>query len=118
MPPRSDPTERAPGEPGEEEDMRNALPTSTEFIVLQLLRDNPKGRYGLELVKESDGKLKRGTVYVILSRLEDKGFVESRVSKNAVHPGMPRPKYVLTGEGVRALQAMHAVQALLQGAPA
>ena len=31
--------------------------------------------YGLELVTESEGALKRGTVYVTLGRLEEKGYV-------------------------------------------
>jgi hypothetical protein len=35
-------------------------------------------RFGLELVEQSAGGLKRGSVYVILSRMEAKGFVTSR----------------------------------------
>ena len=37
-----------------------------------------KERYGLELVDAANGALKRGSVYVILARMEEKGFVESR----------------------------------------
>ena len=48
----------------------------TESLVMELLRG--RERYGLELVDASDGALKRGSVYVILARMEEKGFVESR----------------------------------------
>ena len=34
--------------------------------------------YGLDLVAESRGKLKRGSVYVTLGRMEQKGLVRSR----------------------------------------
>ncbi|RUW80448.1 PadR family transcriptional regulator [Mesorhizobium sp. M2A.F.Ca.ET.067.02.1.1] len=46
-----------------------------EFEILSLLRS--KEMYGLELVKESN-MLKRGTVYVTLERMSDKGYVRSR----------------------------------------
>jgi DNA-binding PadR family transcriptional regulator len=48
----------------------------TESLVMELLRG--RERYGLELVERSNGALKRGSVYVILARMEEKGFVESR----------------------------------------
>ena len=48
----------------------------TESLVMDLLRGGD--RYGLELVDASDGALKRGSVYVILARMEEKGFVDSR----------------------------------------
>ena len=35
--------------------------------------------YGLELVAESDGALKRGTVYVTLGRMEEKGWLVAEV---------------------------------------
>jgi DNA-binding PadR family transcriptional regulator len=48
----------------------------TESEVMELLRG--RERYGLELVDASGGALKRGSVYVILARMEEKGFVDSR----------------------------------------
>ena len=48
----------------------------TESLVMELLRG--RERYGLELVDASGGTLKRGSVYVILARMEEKGFVDSR----------------------------------------
>ena len=85
--------------------MTNPFAAATELLVLRLLRDEPKGMYGLELVSASDGRLKRGTVYVTLGRLEEKGFVQSRVDKGTTHSGLPRPRYTLTALGERALAA-------------
>ena len=48
----------------------------TESLVMELLRG--RERYGLELVDASGTALKRGSVYVILARMEEKGFVDSR----------------------------------------
>lgn len=33
---------------------------------------------GLQMVKQSGGRLKRGTVYVLLGRMEDEGLLYSR----------------------------------------
>lgn len=81
-----------------------------ERIVLEMLI----GRgplYGLELVEGSDGQLARGTVYVTLSRMADKGYLESYGEEApAGHRGPPRRKYKVTGKGARALQASdHAI---------
>ena len=62
--------------------------------------------YGLELVKGSEGQLARGTVYVTLSRMGDKGYIESfEEDAPAGHRGPPRRKYRVTGVGARALRA-------------
>ena len=37
--------------------------------------------FGLQLVEQSNGGLKRGTVYVTLGRMQDKGYVESRTEE-------------------------------------
>ena len=56
-------------------DLRLPSMSPTESLVMDLLRSGD--RYGLELVDASDGALKRGSVYVILARMEEKGFVDS-----------------------------------------
>jgi PadR family transcriptional regulator, regulatory protein PadR len=74
-----------------------------EAEVLRLLIS--KGEmYGLELVNNST-ELKRGTVYVTLGRMEDKGYVTSM--KEDVQPGdgPPRRCYSATGLGQRAYHA-------------
>jgi DNA-binding PadR family transcriptional regulator len=55
------------------------LPTlsAKEAVVLQLLV-SANEMYGLELVAASNRRLKRGTVYVTLGRMEEKGYVTSR----------------------------------------
>jgi DNA-binding PadR family transcriptional regulator len=84
----------------------NSFASDKELLVLTLLRDAPKGLYGLELVKESGDRLKRGTVYVTLARLEDKGLIRSRTpATTGGHSGLPRPHYTLTAEGRKALDA-------------
>lgn len=47
------------------------------IICLSLLQHaGPEGAYGLDLVKDSKGILSRGSVYVLLSQLQDEGVVE------------------------------------------
>ncbi|MFI4869433.1 MAG: PadR family transcriptional regulator [Steroidobacterales bacterium] len=81
------------------------FPSNTELLILGLLRDRPGGMYGLELVEASGGALKRGTVYVTLSRMEDKGFIKSRLPKKSDHAGLPRPHYSIAAPGQRCLEA-------------
>jgi DNA-binding PadR family transcriptional regulator len=83
----------------------NPFAATKELLVLSLLRDEPMGLYGLEIVKASNGRLQRGTVYVTLGRLEEKGYVKSAVNRKPDHPGLPRPRYSLTGQGRRVLEA-------------
>ena len=52
-----------------------------EALILDLLRGGEM--YGLELVTSSDGALKRGTVYVTLGRMEEKGLIVSRIGDEA-----------------------------------
>ena len=92
------------------------LPSGMELIVLELLASNRK-MYGLELVKASDS-LKRGTVYVLLNRMEDKGYVRSRQVKEEGASGMPKRLYEITGLGERALAAWQHAQAVFADAPA
>lgn len=78
--------------------------SSTESLIVELLRDGE--RYGLELVDASDGRLKRGTVYVTLSRMETKGFVTSRQEEprpGAI--GLPRRLYCVTPYGLKVCEA-------------
>jgi DNA-binding PadR family transcriptional regulator len=61
--------------------------------------------YGLELVAKSDGQLKRGTVYVTLGRMEEKGFIRSMRGVAPASGGLPRPRYSITAEGRNLLAA-------------
>jgi PadR family transcriptional regulator, regulatory protein PadR len=85
-------------------DLRLPSVSGTESLVLELLRDGE--RYGLELVEASRGRLKRGTVYVTLGRMERKGFVESRQEAQAPGAiGLPRRVYTATAYGLKVLEA-------------
>jgi len=55
--------------------------------------------YGLELVKASRGRLKRGGIYVTLVRMEEKGLVTSGLAESG------RRRYRPTALGARALVA-------------
>lgn len=91
------------------------LPSPTEYQIMQLLIARGE-RYGLQLVKDSDGKLKRGTVYVTLGRMEDKGLVESREEESTPdYIGIPRRLYKVTGLGVRASRKFEGMQLVLNG---
>jgi DNA-binding PadR family transcriptional regulator len=83
----------------------------TESLVMEQLGGGE--RYGLELVDASGGALKRGSVYVILARMEEKGFVDSRQEERVPGAsGLPRRLYRATPYGVK----VHAAFALLREA--
>lgn len=74
-----------------------------ETLILNLLSVSQE-MYGLEMVEASRGKLKRGTVYVTLNRMQDKGYITSK-EVEAVGRGPARCVYRLTGHGARVLAA-------------
>jgi len=80
--------------------------SSKEQVILDLLIGQPTGMYGLALVGASCGRLKRGTVYVTLARMEDKGLVTSvREDAPVDAGGLPRRLYMPTALGRRMLKA-------------
>lgn len=94
-------------------------PAGKETIVLRLLRDDPGGLYGLQLVEKSGGKLTRGGIYVTLDRMQGKGFIKASIPKQAdEHSGLPRPIYKITALGQRALEAAELMKAAFAGARA
>ena len=85
-----------------------------EALILELLVARGE-MYGLELVEASGGALKRGTVYVTLSRMADKGYVESRQVKEEGEAGLPRRVFQATGFGVRVLRARDLAALVMRG---
>ena len=78
--------------------------SAKESLILELLVQD-KEMYGLELVSASRRRLKRGTVYVTLGRMEDKGYVVSRLESAPSHAGgLPRRVYKSTPLGRRVLR--------------
>lgn len=73
-----------------------------EMILLKLLSEKPM--YGYQLVSTLEAKggeqftIKEGTLYPVLYRLEDDGFIEARWE--TLERGVPRKYYSLTGAGI------------------
>ena len=86
--------------------MGTRLPSisAIEALIVDLLGSGE--RFGLDLVDSSDGRLKRGTIYVTLSRMESKGFLESRQeARDPAAGGLPRRLYCVTAYGARVRAA-------------
>lgn len=76
-----------------------------QYEIMKLLIEHGE-QYGQELVSRSDGALSRGTIYVTLSRMEEKGFVTSRKEDRAPGAiGLPRVLYKMTGLGKGVTEA-------------
>lgn len=76
-----------------------------ERLILELLASGGP-MYGLQLVDQAGGALKRGTVYVTLGRMEAKGLVASEQEPQPPGAiGLPRRTYRITGLGERMLRA-------------
>ena len=83
--------------------------SGTESLLLDLLEG--RERFGLELVERSGGAVKRGSVYVLLARMEAKGFVESRQEERAPGAiGLPRRMYRATSYGLKVRDAYRMLQ--------
>lgn len=89
--------------------------STTQLLILELLQ-RLGDLYGLQLVAESDGRLKRGTVYVTLSRMADKGWIVARRDgAEGEHSGLPRPRYRITAKGKHALAAQQVWALAMKG---
>jgi DNA-binding PadR family transcriptional regulator len=92
--------------------IEDMLLTVREYCVLRQLLGQEK--YGLEIVADSDGLIKRGSAYVLLGRMEAKGLIEGREEPPPPgRSGPPRRVYKITGGGARTLAAHEAGQAIL-----
>lgn len=85
-----------------------------EQRILQLLISNGE-MYGLEMVK-ADSALKRGTIYVTLGRMADKGYVESRQVKEEGRPGLPKRVFRASALGARVYDAWQIAHAAIKEA--
>ena len=78
--------------------------SAKELLVLELLVGQQE-MYGLQLVAASKRRLKRGTVYVTLGRMEEKGYITSRIDEAPpATGGLPRRLYQPTALGRRVLR--------------
>jgi DNA-binding PadR family transcriptional regulator len=89
-----------------------------EALILELLVQQ-RGMYGLELVAASGKRLKRGTVYVTLGRMEEKGYIVSRLEPAPPDAGgLPRRVYEASAFGRRVLGAWTQMARRLMPEPA
>ncbi len=85
-----------------------------ERAILEMLIVSGRDFYGLEMVEASGGDLKRGTIYVTLQRMQEKGLVDSKPEpRTAPEIGIPRRLYSVTGYGERVYRAYQAAQSVL-----
>jgi PadR family transcriptional regulator, regulatory protein PadR len=87
--------------------VKEVLPrlSAGERLIVELLAHHGE-LFGLQMVEQSHGQLKRGTVYVTLGRMQEKGYLESRqeaMPEGAI--GLPRRLYRPTGLALRVLAA-------------
>jgi DNA-binding PadR family transcriptional regulator len=98
--------------------VKSELPrlSPTERLILDLLAGDEM--FGLQLVGASRGALKRGTVYVTLGRMQEKGYVESWTEHQAPGAiGLPRRLYRPTAYGLRVLEAWAAAARTMKRRP-
>lgn len=93
------------------------LPSRKELIILDMLAGK-KEMYGLEMVHASKGQLARGTIYVTLMRMDEKGYVTSRQLMEENVSGLPKRVFSIAGLGQRALAAARSAADLLIGVEA
>jgi DNA-binding PadR family transcriptional regulator len=91
-------------------DIPKLSPKETEILRLLIAQGE---MYGLEMVHASPG-LKRGTIYVTLGRMADKGYVESRQEKDPGSPGVPRRLFHATPYGRHLMRAWDTAAATIE----
>lgn len=81
-----------------------------EALILALLINGGSNLFGLEMVESSNGELKRGTIYVTLQRMQEKGLIDSKPEpRPAPEIGIPRRLYWPTGMGHRSFAAYQTI---------
>lgn len=61
--------------------------TSKMVLIIGLINRLGPDVYGLDLIKASNGDLKRGTIYRDLSKMEEIGLIKSR-KEDEIQPGL------------------------------
>lgn len=103
-----------------EEKSSAATMSATEYLIMSLLiGSGGREMYGMQMIEKAEGKLKKGTIYVLLGRLEEKGYVKGR-TEMVGGSAIPRRMYRPTGHGHRVFEAHRQVSAIggLRGAAA
>jgi DNA-binding PadR family transcriptional regulator len=89
-----------------------------EALILEMLVSSGRELYGLEMVEASNGNLMRGTIYVTLQRMQEKGLIDSRQEpRTAPEIGIARRLYSPTSYGKRVLAAYQTARSVLAAEP-
>ena len=86
---------------------KNEFPSLSgkEYAIMNMLMDEGE-MFGLEMVAESKGELKKGTIYVTLQRMEEKRLISSEEEERAENEnGIARRFYTPTDWGERVYKA-------------
>lgn len=97
---------------------RNEFANPREAMILGILINGDK--YGREIRREYEKRsahpMPYGSLYVTLDRMEEQGFVRSRLGESGHERGGNRRKYYeITASGYRAFEAFEAMAAGLRG---
>lgn len=83
--------------------MLTTMLSTKELVALKMLNEIAPC-HGLDLVEHSQGYFAKGSVYLTLSRLEDRKLIQSAPSPNPAIKGSCRRSYMLTHAGVTEVQ--------------
>lgn len=83
---------------------RKRRPSAATLKILKCLTDSPNGLHGYALLKTSG--LASGTLYPILARLADRGWLEKAWDLGGATSGQPRRIYWITALGRAQLEHM------------
>jgi DNA-binding PadR family transcriptional regulator len=83
-----------------------------KLLALRLMIDHPQGLFGSQFVHLSNGKLNRGTVYTLLERLVEEGFVKEVPVPASSDLQLARTRHEITAMGKRAYKAFLQEQGL------
>ncbi len=79
--------------------------SAKEFLIMNMLMDEGE-MFGLKMVDESNGELKKGTIYVTLQRMEEKKLISSEEEERGENEnGIARRYYAPTSWGERVYKA-------------
>lgn len=83
-------------------------PSSSTLTILKCLTGSPEGLHGYALMKASG--LASGTLYPILARLADRGWLEKHWETGEEISGPPRRVYTLTPVGRAQFESLANLQ--------
>ena len=76
-----------------------------KLTVLRLLAQHEKGLYGSEMVVLADGKLNRGTVYLMLEQMIGEGLVREVRETHSVTFQLIRTRHFITAQGMQVYRS-------------